>query len=142
MRLVINHFNPALSHAMGPTSEQATDEHMIKFKGQHSMKQFILLKPIKKGFKMWCRNVSTTGYLFHFDIYTGKKENREGRLGENVVMQFFKSLVGTNFRLYFENFFTTPSLISKLKENQIYSCGTVSQNRRSMPNNREKDKEM
>ena len=53
---------------MGPTNEQAIDEHMIKFKGQHSMKQYMPLKPIKRGFKMWCRNELATGYLFQFDI--------------------------------------------------------------------------
>ena len=41
---------------MGPTSEQAIDEHMIKFKGQYSMKQYMPQKLIKKGFKMRCRN--------------------------------------------------------------------------------------
>ena len=122
---IINHFNQAFSHAMGPTSKQAIDEHMIKFKGQHSMKQYMPLKPIKRGFKMWCRNDSATGYRFQFDIYTGRKKNREGGLGENVVMQLSRSLIGTNVRLYFENVFTTPYLIFKLKEDQIYSCGTV-----------------
>ena len=101
---------------MGLISEEAIDEHMIKFKGQHSMKQYRPLKLIKKGFKMWCRNDSATGYLFQFDIYIGKKENREGGLGENVAMQLSRSLVGTNVKLYFDNFFTTPSSIFKLKE--------------------------
>ena len=117
----MNHFNQAFSYAIGPTSEQAIDEHIIKFKGQHSMKQYMPLKPIKRGFKMCCRNDSATGYLFQFDIYTRKKENRKGGLGENVVMQLSRSLIGTNVRLYFENFFTIPSLIFKLKENQMYS---------------------
>ena len=85
IRSIINHFNQAFSQAIGPTSEQAIDEHMIKFKGQHSMKQYMPLKPIKRGFKIWRRNDSATGYLFQFDIYTGKKENKEGGLGENVV---------------------------------------------------------
>ena len=60
---------------MGPTSEQAIDEHVIKFKGQHSMKQYMPLKPIKRGFMIWCRNDSATGYLIQFDIYARKKGN-------------------------------------------------------------------
>ena len=71
-----------------------------------------------------------------------KKKNRESGLGENVVMQLSRSLMGTNVRLYFDNFFTTPSLIFKLKQDQIYSCGTVCQNRKGMPENLKKDKEM
>ena len=77
-------------------------------------------------------NDLVTGYRFQFDIYTGKKKNREGGLGENVVMQLSRSLIGTNVRLYFENFFTTPFLIFKFKEDQIYSCGTACQNRKGM----------
>ena len=127
---------------MGPISEQAIDEHMIKFKGQHSMKQYMLLKLIKRRFKMWCRNDWATGYLFQFDIYTGKKGNREGGLGENVVMQLSRLLVGTNVRLYFDKFFTTPSSIFKLKKDQIYSCDTIRQNRKGIPKNLKKDKEM
>ena len=64
IRSIINHFNQAFSHAMGPTSEQAIDEHIIKFKGQHSMKQYMPLKPTKRGFKIWCRNDLATGYHF------------------------------------------------------------------------------
>ena len=71
-----------------------------------------------------------------------KKKNRESGLGENVVMQLSRSLMGTNVRLYFDNFFTTPSLIFKLKQDQIYSCGIVRQNRKGMPENLKKDKEM
>ena len=57
-------------------------------------------------------------------------------------MQLTRSLIGTNVRLYFDNFFTTPSLIFKLKQDQIYSWGTVCQNRKGMPKNLKKDKEM
>ena len=138
---MIYHFNQVFSHAVGPISEQAIDEHMIKFKGRHSMKQYMPLKLIKR-FKMWSRNDSATGCLFQFDIYTGKKENREGGLGENVVMQFSRLLVGPNVRLYFDNFFTTPSSIFKLKEDQRYSCETIRQNRKGTDKNLKKDKEM
>ena len=106
------------------------------------MKQYMPLKPIKRGFKIWCRNDLATGYLFQFDFYIGKKENREGGLGENVVMQLSRSLIGANVRLYFDNFFTISSLIFKLKQDQICSCGTVRQKRKDMPKNLKKDKEM
>ena len=53
---------------------------------------------------MWCKNDLATGCLFQFDIYTGKKQNREGGLGKNVVLQLSKSLIATNVRLYFKIF--------------------------------------
>ena len=57
-------------------------------------------------------------------------------------MQLSRSLIGTNVSLYFDNFFTTPSLIFKLKQNQICSCDTVRQNKKGMPKNLKKDKEI
>ena len=75
MRPVLKHFNNFFSHAMSPTAQQATDEHMVKFKRQHAMKQYMPMKPIKRGFKMSCRNDSATTYLFQFDMYDGKWES-------------------------------------------------------------------
>ena len=135
MRPVINHFNNSFSHAVSPTAQQAIDEHVVKFKGQHAMKQYMPMKPIKRGFKMWCRNDSATGYLFQFDMYGGKQERNVGSLGENVIIQLSRSLVGTNVRLFFNNFFTSPALVHKLQQEKIFCCGTVRQNRKSMPKN-------
>ena len=52
MRPVIKHLNNSFSHAMSPTAQQAIDEHMVKFKGQHAMKQYMPMKLIKGGLKM------------------------------------------------------------------------------------------
>ena len=57
-------------------------------------------------------------------------------------MQLSRSLVGTNVKLYFDNFFTAPFSIFKLKEDQIYSCDSIRQNRKGMPKNPKKDKKM
>lgn len=46
-----------------PHREQAVDEVMIKYKGRTSLKQYMPMKPIKRGIKMWCRADSTNGYL-------------------------------------------------------------------------------
>ena len=81
MRPVIKHLNNSFSHAMSPTAQQAIDEHMVKLKGQHAMKQYMPMKPIKRGFKMWSRNDFATGYLFQFDM-NGKQESNVGSLGE------------------------------------------------------------
>ena len=82
MRPVIKHLNNSFSHAMSPTTQQAIDEHMVKFKGQHAIKQYMPMKLIKGGLKMWCRNDFATGYLFQFDMNGGKQESNVGSLGE------------------------------------------------------------
>ena len=40
--------------------DQSIDEHMAKFKGLSSMKQFLQLKP---------SSTSSTGYLYEFNLY-------------------------------------------------------------------------
>ena len=73
---------------------------MIKFKGRSSIKQYLPLKPIKRGYKVWCLCDPITGYLFNYQIYLGK----EIPLGKRVV---FDLISGHNFQgkhLYFDNF--------------------------------------
>ena len=62
VRPIINHFNDSFQAAREPSKHQSIDEHMVKFKGHNAMKQYIKTKPIKWGFKMWCRCDSKTGY--------------------------------------------------------------------------------
>lgn len=62
------------------------DESMIKFKGRSSLKQFLPSKPIKRGYKVRCLADSLTGYLYNFEIYTGKEKEKQGTLGEYVVL--------------------------------------------------------
>ena len=40
---------------------------------------------------MWYRCAPKTGYLYEFDIYTGRKETSEFGLGESVVRQLTES---------------------------------------------------
>ena len=63
IRPLIDHFNKVFPETMSDDSEQTIDEHMVKFKGRSSMKQYVKNKPIKWGFKFWFRCASKTGYL-------------------------------------------------------------------------------
>ena len=54
-----------------PGKNISVDEAMVKFKGRSSIKQYQPLKPIKRGFKVWCRSDSTNGYI---DNFTGKSD--------------------------------------------------------------------
>ena len=72
VREFLNDLNTNFRINYNPHREQAVDEAMIKYKGRTSLKQYMPMKPIKRGIKMWCRADSTNGYLCEFDIYTGK----------------------------------------------------------------------
>ena len=51
IRPIINHLNTAFRSAVSDGKSQAIDEHMTKFKGKHSARQYLKNKPIKWGFK-------------------------------------------------------------------------------------------
>ena len=56
-----------------PGKHVSIDEVIIAFKGRSSLKQYLPMKPIKRGIKVWAR--ATTGYVLAFEVYTGKKGN-------------------------------------------------------------------
>ena len=56
-------------------------------------------------------------------------------MGTRVVKDLTRELVGGNHHVYFDNFFTGVQLLSSLKEDNIYACGTVRQNRSGLPTN-------
>jgi len=111
------------------------DETMVKFKGRSSLKQYLPAKPIKRGYKIWSLCDSITGYLFNCRIYLGKEDvvDNETLLGERVVLTLID---GHNFEgkhLYFDNFFTSFSLLEKLKLQRISATGTIRADRVGIP---------
>jgi hypothetical protein len=109
------------------------DESMIKFKGRSSLKQYMPSKPIKRGYKVWCLADSSTGYLYNFDIYCGKEDDKEGTLAENVVLRLISKINLVEHRLFSDNFFTTISLLIQLKKKNIGATGTIKTNRKLFP---------
>jgi hypothetical protein len=59
-----------------PTYRISVDEGMIGFIGRCSFIQYIKEKPTKWGFKIW-KLCDITGYLYCFDIYTGKGDTQK-----------------------------------------------------------------
>ena len=139
---LLEHFSDAFQSAMANTEHQSIDERIQKFKGQNSMKQFNDKKPIKRGFKYWCRCDSETGYLFEIKLYTGKKLSTEHGLGEGVIRMLSKNLHHQNVKLFFDNFFNSPNLMMYLEKKGIMACGTVIKNRKNMPKDFKSDKDM
>ena len=119
VRWLIDYLNERLLSSMEPEVEKSVDEYMIKYKGRSIMRQRIKNKPIKWGFKMLYRSAPKTGYLYEFDIGTGRKETTEFGLGEAVVLQLTEKLNGSFWRIFFDNFFTLPLLLRKLTSNSL-----------------------
>lgn len=70
-----------------PCQNLSVDEAMVAFKGQLSMKQYVPLKPMKRGIKFWECADSSNGYVCNFQVYVGKQDGgvTEHGLGYRVV---------------------------------------------------------
>ena len=67
-------------------------------------------------------------------MYTGKKDGSvEKGLGARVVKDLTSSLKGKYHHVYFDNFFTSSQLLTDLKRDGIYSCGTARKDRKGFP---------
>ncbi|CAG4958809.1 unnamed protein product [Colias eurytheme] len=128
--------NTACQSAAKTTTSQSIDESMIQFKGRSSLKQYMPLKPIKRGNKVRTRADSETGYVFEFEVYTGKRDDQstEFGLGANVVKSLTQKLIDEGFRghVTFDNFFASYEILQYLFNNGIYATATVS-NRSDLP---------
>nr|CAH7769898.1 unnamed protein product [Callosobruchus chinensis] len=114
---------------------------MIKFKGRSSLRQYMPMKPIKRGYKVWIR-ADETGYVCQFQIYTGKvSDASEKNLGARVVKDL-THLIGKGHHLYFDNFFNSIDLQKYLQRRFIYACGTARKGRKDTPLDIKEDNSM
>lgn len=107
------------------------DEQMIPYYGKHSSKMFMKGKPVRFGYKVWCL-CSSDGYLYNFEIYTGKSQEKSADLGlgGDVVTRLLKVVKDpSNCFIYFDNFFTSLSLLYELSRLGFYATGTIRDNR-------------
>lgn len=118
------------------TRSQSIDEAMVKFKGVTLLKQYMPMKPVKRGYKIWTRADSATGYVFEFDVYTGKRDDKttEVGLGGNVVKRLTKKLIDEGYQGHntFEKFFSSYEIMQYLYDKGIYATATVV-NRKDLP---------
>ena len=112
----------------------AVDDSMVAFKGRTSMMQYLPAKSHKWGLKAWCVADSVSGYMYNWELYTGKSNRGpEVGLAHDVVMRITEPIHDEGHVVYMDNFFSSPGLFSALAEKQTGACGTVRVNRRGIP---------
>jgi len=110
---------------------QSIDEGMVKFKGRCGMKQYMPLKPVRRGIKLWLRCDSYTGYCYDVNVYSGKEEiQADSTLGERVVNKLTSSIQRSDVVLCFDHFFTSIRL---LETTNFPAVGTYMGNRKNTP---------
>ena len=138
VRPLIDMLNKVIGDVYDSSNAVSVDESMIPFKGRTTLKQYMPMKPIKRGYKVWCLADSHTGYVLKFEIYTGKANNDHNRpsdvgLGHHVVLNLTSCMEKTCRLVAFDNFFTSVQLMIDLLNKGLYSVGTVRPNRRGLP---------
>lgn len=80
IRPMMNHLNNVYCTSFSLDKNLSCDESMVGFKGRSGIKQYMPMKPVKRGFKIWAICCAITGYLLKFIIYEGKKRFQGKRI--------------------------------------------------------------
>lgn len=135
IRTVYNRIKRKCRELYQPLRELSIDERMVKSKARTSFRQYIRNKPSKWGFKFWVL-ADPSGYTLDFDLYCGKKRTAplSGHgLSYDIVMELLKPFQHQGYIAFFDNFYTSPKLVSDLLDVGICSTGTLHLNRSGVP---------
>ena len=136
VRAILNQFlNVLLEEVPDPKKRLCIDEQIISFKRRLGLKQYMKGKPNPSGIKVFFL-CGESGMPYNFPAYQGKttkppqKYNHFG-LSKSLVMPLLEDRVKAhgNYHLFFDNCFTSPSLVQELHTKGIYCTGTVRANR-------------
>ena len=135
IRSILTDLNKQYMSQAVSSSSQSIDEAMIIFKGRSCFKQYMPMKPVKRGYKVWIRADARTGYVYELEMYTGKynDSNNGYSLGTRVVNNLTETLKNTYTLVTFDNFSSSVSLVEDLLKNKILATCTVRSNRRELP---------
>lgn len=89
-----------------PSKFVSVDEGMVKYKGSLGFKQYMPLKPVKRGIKVWVLADATNGFMCTIQVYTGRKDGGqpEHGFGYRVVSDLVSNLQGKNYHIFSNNF--------------------------------------
>jgi len=103
---------------------------MVKYKGRLGFKQYMPMKPVKRGIKVWVWADATNGFVCAIQVYMGKEGRQpEHGHGHRIVSDLVHVLHGKNYHIFWDNFFTSVRLAEDLPRNNLYLCGTTHSNR-------------
>ncbi|XP_071479178.1 piggyBac transposable element-derived protein 4-like [Diadema antillarum] len=128
LRPFYNAVTKAFSTVFTPWRSIAIDEALIRFYGRLSFKTYNPRKPAKYGMKAY-KICDPSGYTWNFRLYTGK--NSEGII--QLVLGMMSSLLDKGYRLFMDNWYTSPALFTELFKRKTHACGTVRMNRKGIP---------
>ena len=135
VKSLVDDFNYWASKMYRCGRHMCIDEAMFPFSGRAPCKQYLPLKPKKRGLKIWCLNDSLTGYFYHIKPYRGRHEAAERppkyKVGEWAVVGLLLSVAALTHAqlpkgtiLYTDRYFTTITLARVLYSMGFLLVGT------------------
>lgn len=127
-----------------PGQHISIDERMVATKARIGLKRYIPNKPTKWGFKLFVLADSACGYTLNFFVDSGRDQG-SATSGKghsyDVVMRLLRvPFLGQGYKLYVDNFYTSPVLFSDLLwRRKIWACGTIRANVAGYPKKRAND---
>jgi len=118
------------------------DECMIGYNGKYcAFKQYMPLKPITHGIKLWVLVDSSTKFVWNMEVYVGALlEHRAPHIafqpmgmGATVVTRLTAGMEGMFYRVAMDNFFSSVKLFNNLLGRGFYTIGTTCQVRQGFP---------
>lgn len=121
IRPLVDHLNVKFSSI--PLEEHlSVDEQICASKANHHLKQYMPAKPHKWGYKLFILS-GVSGFAYRFEIYTGLENSKGKRLQNepdlgasgNVVVRLLRNVPkGCNYKVYFDNYYTSIHLVTFL----------------------------
>ncbi|XP_053187732.1 piggyBac transposable element-derived protein 4-like [Scomber japonicus] len=118
-----------------PRQHISIKERMVK--ARLNLRQYMKDKPTKCGYKLFVLADSSTGYIWDFFIYEGKGAPIVKRLSYDTVMNLVDvPVLGRGYKLYIDDFYTSPALFLDLLDKKVLACGTIREQRIGFPRDR------
>ena len=135
IREIWTDFQDNLRTCYTPGSLLTIDEQLLGFRGKCPFRQYIPKNPDRYGLKFCLCVDANSYYVCNSFPYVGRQpgQDRQKRIGCNVVLDLLKPLYDSNRNITVDNFFTSVLLAEELRKKKITIIGTLRKNKPEIP---------